>query len=105
MNNTLQPQTAQDLFQSSREQWLTIARRVALDLLKTRHTITIEDVLDISPRPKYLHRNTTGSVFKDERFSPVGYTTSKRLISHSRVIRLWGVSDQFEDKLTIDYEG
>ncbi|MDB5422569.1 MAG: hypothetical protein JWR59_2516 [Brevundimonas sp.] len=105
MNNTLAPQTVQDLFSLNREQWLNGARKVAYQLLQTRLTITIEDVLELYPRPKYLHRNTTGSVFKDEWFQPVGYVLSKRVISHGRVIRLWSLSEKFADKLTKDYEG
>lgn len=105
MNSTLEPQTVPDLFQRTREQWLNGARKVAYNLLQTRHTVTIEDVLELYPRPKYLHRNTTGSVFKDPWFQPLGYVTSRRTISHGRVIRTWGLSDQFIDKLTQDYEG
>ena len=105
MNSQTAPQTVPDLFQRTREQWLTGARNVAFNLLRTRHTVTIEDVLELYPRPKYLHRNTTGTVFKDERFQPIGYTTSRRTISHGRVIRLWTVSDAFAEKLTIDFEG
>lgn len=105
MNNTLSPQTVPDLFQRTREQWLNGARNVAFNLLKTRHTVTIEDVLELYPRPSYLHRNTTGHVFKDAWFQPIGYTLSKRTVSHGRVIRLWTLSDAFAEKLTIDYEG
>lgn len=101
MNN---PQTVQDLFNKTRDQWLNGARVVAKNLLKTRHTITIEDVLELYPRPKYLHRNTTGSVFKDEWFTPIGYTLSKRTISHKRVIRLWGLSEQFANDVEVDCE-
>jgi hypothetical protein len=105
MNSTIQPQTVRDLFQLNREQWLNGARKVAYQLLQTRLTITIEDVLELYPRPKYLHRNTTGSVFKDAWFQPVGYTASRRAQSHGRTIRLWGLSEPFADKLTKDYEG
>lgn len=101
MNN---PQTVPDLFNRTREQWLNGARKVAYNLLKTRHTITIEDVLELYPRPKYLHRNTTGKVFHDTWFQPVGYTASKRKISHGRTIRLWGLSDQFEHTVEVDCE-
>lgn len=99
------PQTVPDLFNKTREQWLNGARNVAFQLLKTRTKITIEDVLELYPRPKYLHRNTTGSVFKNEWFQAIGYTASKRKQSHGRVIRLWTLSDEFEHKELKDYEG
>lgn len=105
MNSTVEPQTVPDLFHRTREQWLSGARKVAYNLLQTRHTVTIEDVLELYPRPNYLHRNTTGSVFKDNWFQPVGFTISKRAISHGRVIRQWALSDQYEFKPTIDFEG
>ena len=104
MNNTIAPQTIQQRFNLDREQWLNGARKVAFNLLQTRHTVTIEDILELYPRPKYLHRNTTGSVFNNEWFQPIGYTQSKRKQSHGRVIRLWSLSDQFENKI-IDNEG
>jgi len=96
------PQTVQDLFSVTREQWLEGARTTAKKLLCSRSNITIEDVLDIYPRPKYLHRNTTGSVFQDERFQPVGYTTAKKPSSHHRVIRIWTISDLYADTLELD---
>ena len=94
----MNPQTAQDLFQTTRERWLEGARHAARGLLRKRPRITIEDVLDIYPRPKYLHRNTTGSVFKDEMFQAIGYTTAKKFSSHGRVIRIWTLSDRYSDE-------
>lgn len=98
------PQTMPDLFNQSREQWLEGARHTARQLLRRRRTITIEDVLEIFPRPKYLHRNTTGNVFRNEMFHPVGYTLAKKLTSHGRVIRLWTLSDLYDNSVNEDCE-
>lgn len=93
-----------DLFNQSREQWLAGARHAARMLLRRKRLITIEDVLEVYPRPKYLHRNTTGSVFKGDMFHPVGYTLSKRTLSHGRVIRLWSLSDLYTNTHELDCE-
>ena len=103
MSNTTNPHTVPDLFQIDKVRWLDGARKVAYDLLKRRSTITIEDVLELYPLPKYLHRNTIGKVFQNEWFQHVGYTSSKRRISHGRTIRLWSISDEFAETLTMDF--
>lgn len=100
----MKAQTMQDLFSLSRGQWIDGARHAARGLLRRRPRITIEDVLEIYPRPKYLHRNTTGNVFRDEMFHAVGYTTAKNVSSHGRVIRIWTLSDRFADELGSDCE-
>lgn len=84
--------TAQDLFRNTRQEWLDECRIIARNLLKTRQTITIEDVLKECPRPKYLRPNIVGSVFHDKDFVPVGYTMARKPSSHSRVIRVWSLS-------------
>lgn len=99
------PQTVQDLFQVNREQWIEGARVVARRLLRNRYKITIEDVLAVYPRPKYLHRNTTGKVFQNEAFRAIGYTPAKKLSSHGRIIRLWTLSDTYADEREMDCDG
>lgn len=81
-----------DLFQMGKEDWLEQARHEAKKLLRRRHVITIEDVLDVCPKPTYLHRNTIGSVFNGD-FVPVGFAKSKRLVSRGRWIRQWKLKD------------
>jgi hypothetical protein len=100
----MKPQTAQDLFNTTREQWLEGARHAARKLLRLRSKITIEDVLELYPRPKYLHRNVTGRVFRSEMFQPIGYTTAKKPSSHGRVLRIWTLSDMYADELGQDCE-
>lgn len=81
--------TMPDLFRRSGEEWLEEARAEACKLLGRRYAVTIEDVLQACPRPNYLNRNITGGVFQTPDFKPIGFTFSKRPISHKRVIRLW----------------
>lgn len=99
------PNTMQDLFNMSREEWLDGARVKARGLLRFRRTITSEDVTSLWPLPKYLHRNTIGSIFKDSSmFHPVGYTKALRPTSHGRVICLWAINDNYEDVVEEDCE-
>lgn len=79
-----------DIFQGQREQWLIQCRTVARQLLKTRESITIEDVTKLVPRPTFLHRNLTGRVFNDE-FVPVGFTKALHKEAKGRWIRTWRV--------------
>lgn len=90
-----QPQTVPDLFRQTKADWVNGARTVAIRLLRKRHTITIEDVLAEYKFPKYLHRNTIGSVFQDGHFIPVGYVPSRRRVSHGRTIRQWTLNDKY----------
>lgn len=93
------PQTMQDLFSITRDDWLEGARVTARRLLRERMKITIEDVLDVFPRPKYLHRNITGSVFQHEAFQAIGYTNAKKPSSNGRVIRFWSLSDKYANEI------
>lgn len=83
----------QNLFGQSREDWLDSCRDTARKLLRTRLTITIEDVLEVCPRPNYLHRNTTGKVFQDKDFKAVGFRAARKASSHGRTIRVWGLKN------------
>lgn len=93
------PQTVPDLFQKTKREWIDGARSVAVKLLRKRSSITIEDVLEAYPRPKYLHRNATGSVFHSAEFQPIGYTASRRRLSHGRTIRVWTLADDYAGAL------
>lgn len=82
-----------NLFALGADEWLERARHDARKLLKNRNSITIEDVLDICPKPEYLHKNTVGSVFNRD-FVPIGFIKSKRLVSRGRWIRTWKLRDE-----------
>jgi hypothetical protein len=79
----------QDLFQQQKKEWLEDCRTVARKLLATRTEITIEDVLRETPRPSYIHKNTTGQVFKHPDFKMCGIARSNRSVSKGRWVMKW----------------
>lgn len=81
--------TVQSLFQKSSQEWLEDARRTAGELLETKPFVTIDDVLEVCPRPQWVHRNTVGSVFKDEGFRVAGFVKSRGARAHGRIICRW----------------
>lgn len=83
------------LFRQQKEEWLATARITARKLLRTKTRITIEDVLAVCPLPKFLHRNTIGSVFQTREFQKVGRTMSRRHVSHGREIKYWALSEEY----------
>lgn len=86
-------QTIQGLFSQTREDWLDATRSTARNLLRTRTYITIDDVLAICPRPQFLHRNTTGQVFKHPDFKVYGFQKSTNPLANGRIICQWVLSD------------
>lgn len=78
-----------DLFKSQKQDWIDEARKVAHQLLKKQYSVTIEDVLRVHPLPKFLHRNTIGTVFSQSEFSKIGYAPAKKLSSHGRILGVW----------------
>src|ERR1044072_676284 len=87
-------QTARDLFQQQKVEWLDEARKTATSLLKHKEHITIEDVLQVCPKPTYLKSNVIGGVFQHPDFKSVGFTLAKKPSSHKRVIRQWTLAVQ-----------
>ncbi len=88
--------TAKDLFRAERESWLDSARAEAVKLLKSgKPYVTIDDITAIVPRPTYLHKNVTGSVFKDEQtFVWCGVEKSKRPLANGRLISRWKLKNE-----------
>lgn len=78
------------------ENWLTIARNVAFNLLQKQPTISADDLLIYCPRPPNVSHNATGSLFKDKRFKLVGYKTSSKVSAHARRIAVWAMNDEVE---------
>jgi hypothetical protein len=82
-----------DLFASSKTEWLDKAREMARELLKRREYITSEDVTELCPLPRYLHRNTIGGIFQHSDFQMVGVALAKRPSSNGRLIRKWSLKN------------
>ena len=92
-------QTGLDLFAPTKELWLNAARDTAHKLLKTKAYVTIEDVIDVCPRPIEIHRNTTGAVFKTDDFTFYGWEQSRRTQSRGRWIMQWQLKQQTREKM------
>jgi hypothetical protein len=78
-----------DLFTKERQDWIDDCRTTARKLLTVREEITIEDVLKKHPRPRYIHRNTTGQVFKHTDFEMCGWAKATKTSSRGRWIMKW----------------
>lgn len=83
-----------DLFARERQDWIEDCRSAARKLLTVRESVTIEDVLKICPRPKYIHKNVTGSVFKDTGFVMCGWTKAMKASSNGRWIMKWKLNEE-----------
>lgn len=97
-------QTVPNLFQSSRQEWVEAARRAAEDIILEEGQCTIEDVLARCPRPRYLHPNTTGHIFRNSIFRMLYVTRSRRPISNKRLICVWGLKEEFYPMSKLQYK-
>ena len=81
--------TTQDMFRTNKEAWLQEARQIAQKLLLTRGSITIEDLTEVHPLPKYIKKNFLGRVFRDDVFQKAGYTNARRTMARGHALRVW----------------
>ena len=90
---------ALDLLEEKRHEWISLARKMAVVLLKTRGqdhsddyipTVTSDDLWALCPPPSEINPKVMGAVFrKNAGFKPLGYVPSKRKQAHARPIREW----------------
>jgi hypothetical protein len=82
------------IFEQAKRDWIDNARSLAKKLLKRRSTITIEDVLERLPRPRELHPNITGAVFREgQDFHLVGYKKARHASANHRAIGVWSAAE------------
>lgn len=83
----------QDLFRTTREEYLMQARQAARRHLDIYDTVTILDVLSACPYPAYLGKSKSilGKVFQTGTFAPVGYTRSTDPKAKRHIIRVWAL--------------
>lgn len=82
----------QEIHEMTKADFLRRAREAAVSLLKTRDTITIDDVREIVAPPKGMNPNVMGAVFRTSQFRPTGeYVKSKRASSNKRAIQKFGL--------------
>lgn len=75
----------------NKDEWLAYVRERALRIINMNGVVTADDLRIHCPTPEGFHPNIWGAVFKDKRFKWTGrYTTSSKVSSHARVIRVWG---------------
>lgn len=81
-------QAAFDFYTEQKAQWLDEARWAMKKLLEKQPYVTSDDVHNVCPLPKNLHRNTLGAVFNNE-FRSIGFQKSKREAAKGRWIQQW----------------
>lgn len=82
-----------ELLESYRMDYLHVARHVALKLLETRETITINDVRAEAPPPKDIDPRVMGAVFRCKLFEGTGeYIRSNRSTCHHRPVQKFRLS-------------
>lgn len=91
----MKAQTVPQLFRVEAQEWVAGARKVAQDLLLEHPTITILDVLEVHPLPKYLKKNIIGHVFKDEVFMKQGIMRSPVPVANGHFIHRWSLNANF----------
>lgn len=87
--------TINDVFELTKTEWLDECRKVAHELLRTNPSITVDDVTKRVPRPTYIHRNATGSIFNSE-FKVVGLAKSTRKEANGRRVYRWALRNSDE---------
>lgn len=92
----MRPLDTRSLFSLSAREWIDQCRVSARELLMHREQITIDDVLKENPRPQYVHRNATGTVFKHGDFKWLGVTKATHKAANRRLVSIWGLADDLQ---------
>lgn len=75
----------------SNEEFVYVARRIAIELGIARRRVTADDVREACARrgiePKSY--NAWGAIFRDGNWEPKGFTRSKQVQGHGNIIREW----------------
>lgn len=79
----------------TQEEWLLEARQAAVRRLQSNYTMTLEDLLDICPKPAHLPISTIRKVFSADTFQPIGYSRSKRPGAQKRIIRVYTLQEAY----------
>lgn len=85
--------TALSIFETTRKAWLTEARAEAIQIARTRGSVTINEVRKTIDLPAGLHPNVWGAVMKCKELKPVGYAQAEHPAAHARVVRVYQLSE------------
>ena len=80
-------QTVMDLFETTREEYLTEARLAAESLANERGVVTVNDVREVCPPPANIDPRVMGAIFMAKCWQKVGYMSSSR--AHMRPIAMF----------------
>ena len=73
--------------------WLGMARDVARQLAQRGAIVTSDDVLEVAGLPMGVHHNVIGAIFTERGWIRVGFTHTKRIGSHARIISKWCLAE------------
>ncbi len=76
-----------------RQLWLMTARNLAEAIAIEKGTVTVNDVREACPPPDDDDPRVMGGVFRDKRFTRIGYRNSRRRACHGRPIGIFALRD------------
>lgn len=72
------------------------ARSTAKKLLQKRPYVTTDDIWKFCPPPRFLNTKVMGNIFHDKDFKSIGFTKTRRLSSHGRLIQKYRLREMGE---------
>ena len=83
-----------DIFEQSDHQFLERCRALAVLVCKQRGQASINDIRAIIEVPPGVHPSVLGAVFRDKRFTRIGYTEAVHPQAHARVVRVYSLKNK-----------
>jgi hypothetical protein len=80
-----------DLFDLRDAAFLSRCREVAAVLARAHGSVSINDVRAVLPPPPGVSPSVFGAVFRDRRFTPIGYTQATHPQAHARAVRTYAL--------------
>lgn len=84
-----------NIFYEAEQKYIDRCRRKAVELLRRRESITIEDVAYECPRPQGVSKKVFAKVFRNDVFVPIGYTRATGTLANGHVLRKWALNDGY----------
>lgn len=77
------------LFQVRDREFLETCRALAVEVVKRKGEVSINDIRERLTVPPGMHPSVLGSVFKTSQFSCVGFTEAVHPQAHARIVRVY----------------